>query len=93
MYKIQRGVPLPRTEIPPRSGRVYPFATMQVDDMFFVPHREKNNLGGYVWAASRKHGCKFSTRMTWMKLDGECWVPADKSDPAAVRGIGVWRKA
>lgn len=93
MYEVQKGVPIPPRELPPRGNRLYPFETMQVGEMFFVPNRQKNNLGGYVWAAAKRYKRRFSTRMTYMRQEDSKWVQTTKDDPSGVRGIAVWRTA
>lgn len=93
MYELQSNIPLADVVPGKRKGRrsKYPFEDMKVDDMFFVPNKEKNTLAAYVWSVGNDLGRKFSSRLTYMAREGERWVPCDPEDPKAVRGIGVWR--
>lgn len=93
MYELQSDVPLADVVPGKRKGRrsKYPFESMRVDDMFFVPNKDKNTLAAYVWSVGTELGRKFASRLTYMKRVGDKWEPCDADDPKAVRGIGVWR--
>lgn len=89
---IQKKIPVPKT-LRPRGGRArkYPFETMQVGDMFFVPNRERNTLATHASTVSKKLGKRFTTRLTHMLETSSGWVPCEPEHPKAVLGIGVWR--
>lgn len=95
MHKAIKNIPMP-SAVASRRGkgrpRKYPFETMEIDDMFFVPNREKNNLTTHVSAVGRKLGKKFNTRYIYMReVNGEL-EHCEKGDEGAIGGIGVWRK-
>lgn len=105
MFKVLKGIPLPKTtrgELPPRKSK-YPYALLEIGDMFFIPNKEKNTLSTHTSTIGKKLERKFSTRLTYMKfvneagepvaLDDEAgyWVAAKEGDEGAVLGIGVWR--
>ena len=93
MYKIQKAVTKPRIarKGPPEK---YPFSTMAVGDMFFVPDRKKNTVAPHASKKGRALGRKFSTRMLWMhQTKSGVWVTSSANTPKAVYGVGVWRDA
>lgn len=92
MLPVQKKVPLPKAMRPATtSRRKYPFDEMDVGDMFFVPHKEKNTLATHASAVGVTLGRKFRTRLTYMKETREGWVPCAADDKKAVIGVGVWR--
>tara|TARA_R110000868_G_scaffold261331_3_gene519425 strand:+ start:3721 stop:4005 length:285 start_codon:yes stop_codon:yes gene_type:complete len=92
MYTLNKNVPMPKPDRPPPvTVRKYPFEEMGVGDMFFVPNKTKNTLAIYASYQSRKLERRFSTRLTYMVLLDDGWVPCDPGDIGAVQGIGVWR--
>lgn len=93
MYEVQTDIPVPPVDhAPAPKRRKYPFETMDVGGMFFVPGKTKNTLAPYVAQEGKKLGRKFSTRLTWMvEEDPGRWVPTGPDDENAVQGIGVWR--
>lgn len=76
MFDVRKDIPLPATV---REGFAkpskYPFATMDVGDMFFVPNAKKS-FSSLASAAGKRLSRKFSTRAV---SDG------------GVDGIGCWR--
>lgn len=95
-YTIQKHIPVPtvrvsKTERP--RARKYPLDTMEVGDMFFVPHKTKNELTTYISAAGRQLDRKFTTRLVYMAPGRKAgtWVIAEDTTPQAVLGVGVWR--
>ena len=99
MHQPMKNVPLP-SAMASRTGsgrqRKYPFDTMEVGEMFFVPDREKNNLTTHASAVGRQLGRKFATRLTHMRPTGDeaaPWEPCGADDPDANLGVGVWRRS
>ena len=92
MHSVEKNISIPKAirQSPP-SRRKYPFDTMEVGDMFFVPDREKNNLAAHTSTMGKKLKRKFVTRLTHMCEEKESWVSCDPSEENAVMGIGVWR--
>ncbi len=92
MYKAHSGVPLPKPIMPKTPRRKYPFETMEVGDMFFVPDQPKNTLVTWCSTVGTKLGRKFTTRVTHVIPDkqGNPQVVEPDTD-GAVQGIGVWR--
>jgi hypothetical protein len=92
MIPIQSGVQLPKmTRSAPPARRRYPFAEMDVGDMFFVPNRTKNTLATHASTVGKRMGRKFVTRMTYMVEQDGVWHSAAPEVNGAVLGIGVWR--
>ena len=92
MHEVQRNIPVPKPEkAQPSRRKKYPFESMGIGDMFFVPNRSRNNLMSLASSTGRTLSRKFTTRLTYMveSLDG--WRQATKDTPSAVQGIGVWR--
>lgn len=75
-YEIRKDVPIPTTV---REGFAkpskYPFASMEVNDMFFVPGAKKS-FSSLASAAGKRLNRKFSTRAV---------------TDNGVAGIGCWR--
>jgi hypothetical protein len=76
-----------------RTWRKYPFDTLAIGEMFFVPDRNKNTLTAHASTVGRKLGRKFVTRLTTMTMTATGWQPCKSEAKGAVLGIGVWRKA
>lgn len=76
MFEVRSNVPMPAAT---REGfskpSKYPFATMEVGDMFFVPAAKKS-FSSLVSAAGKRLDRKFSTRSV---------------SENGVTGIGCWR--
>lgn len=76
MFEVRKDIPLPAAV---REGfskpSKYPFATMEVGDMFFVPEAKKS-FSSLVSAAGKRLDRKFSTRSV---------------SENGVTGIGCWR--
>lgn len=92
MFPVQRNVPLPKAARVARRGRrKYPFETMEVGDMFFVPNRSRNTMTPHVSAEGKALGRKFATRLVHMVETKRGWVIAKEDTAGAVQGVGVWR--
>ena len=92
MLPVTRDIPIPKTiRAVPDMQRKYPFHTLEVGDMFFVPERKKNNLYAHVSVVGRKLGRKFTSKLTYMRKTKTGWVVSEASNKTAVLGIGVWR--
>lgn len=77
MFEIQKNIPQPvATRVGFARASKYPFATMDVGDMFFVPGAKKS-FSSLVSAAGRRLSVKFSTRRI--------------TDDAGTAGMGCWR--
>lgn len=93
-----KNVPLPSAVVARVGGgrrRKYPFETLDVGEMFFVPDRVKNNITTYASAVGKKLGRKFATRLMHMRPTGKDdspWEVCAADDPLACLGIGVWRQ-
>lgn len=97
MHTVIKNVPLPSTAANRKHRgrrRKYPFETMEIGDMFFIPGREKNNMTTHASAVGRQLERKFATRLVYMckDKDGE-WQPCSQDDKGATLGIGVWRES
>ena len=105
MFKVLKGIPLPKTtrgDLPPRKSK-YPYAFLEIGDMFFIPNKEKNTLSTHTSTIGKKLDRKFSTRLTYMKFVNEAgepvaldsdtgyWIASKEGEEGAVLGIGVWR--
>jgi hypothetical protein len=93
MLKIKKRVPMPEPRRPQRK-RKYPFESMAVGDMFFVPGGSAKSVSSYASLIGAKLEKKFNTRQVFAIHRSDGWqVVDDPSDhPKAVEGIGVWRK-
>ena len=92
MYPIVSDVVVPkalRAQFPRR--RKYPFADLEVGQMFFIPGRNTNNMSAHASTVGRELGRKFHTQMTYMQLARKAWKSCDPEAGGAVLGIGVWR--
>ena len=87
-----QGIALPKPASAKRAC-MYPFATMDVGAMFFLPGRTTDQFATYAGLWGRKLNRRFKTRTLYMRRDNakspweEC--AADVKD--AVRGVGCWR--
>lgn len=94
MLQVFKNVPVPKTmRTMTGARRKYPFDTMEVGDMFFVPDRTKNTLATHASTVGRKLGRKFITKLAFMRMTKEGWKPCEGGVTGAVLGVGVWRKA
>lgn len=96
MLAVISDIPIPkkaRGAILAPKPRKYPFEQMEVGQMFFVPNKQKNTMNTYFSNAGKKLGRKFSTRLIYMRPEGDVWAMCEATDEGAVRGIGVWRTA
>lgn len=94
MLQVFKNVPVPKTlRTTTSTRRKYPFETMEVGDMFFIPERTKNTLATHASTVGRKLNRKFLTKLAYMRMTKEGWKPCDSGAAGAVLGIGVWRKA
>jgi hypothetical protein len=94
--QIMDAVPIPKRTRPPMPKRTskYPFEKMQVNQMFFIPGKEKNTMHSYFSTVQRKHNIKLTSRlMTMAPRDGGGWEPVEPGTEGAVTGVGVWRTA
>lgn len=89
---VLKSVPIPKT-IRPQGGRArkYPFETMEVGEMFFVPNKTRNTMSTHASTVGKKLGKKFATRLTTMVETSTGWKPCAPGYPGAVVGVGVWR--
>lgn len=91
LLPVQKDVPLP-TRQPRQPRRKYPFETMNVGDMFFVPERTVKSMSAYVSRTTKDLAATFNVRKTWMYRDSDDeWVLCSEDHPRAVLGAGVWR--
>ena len=91
LFEIYRGIPLPKTHRLTGGVKKYPYADLEIGDMFFVPNKVKNTLSNHASTVGKSLGRKFVTRLTWMTQTIEGWLPAEKGAEGAIQGIGVWR--
>jgi hypothetical protein len=76
-YEVISGIEIPPARRNGRRGSKYPFATMPVGDMFFIPAEEvPKSFSSQRNAAQRRLGRKFVSRT--VTLDGR-------------EGVGCWR--
>lgn len=92
MLSVNRKTTMPPI-VRPREGvpRVYPWNTMDVGDMFFIPNKDRNTFSPYASEMGAKLGMKFRTRLCWAKDTGKSWEVCFADDAGAVQGVGVWR--
>jgi hypothetical protein len=94
MYETQKGIPVPKCVRRRKTAcRKYPLDTMDVEDMFFIPNREKNTFASHASSTGKALSRVFATRLIWATKPTGKWVPCHPDCEGAVRGIGVWRTA
>lgn len=93
MHKIQKNVKVPKALRPRTSSRrKYPFEEMAVNDMFFVPDKDRNTLAPHASTVGRELKRKFTTRLLYMRqLKNGSWEQCEPTDTGANLGVGVWR--
>ena len=91
MHEIVKGVAPEMSRRKAVKGRVYPYAELDVGDMFFVPNRPTNNLMTHSSNMGKRLGRRFSTRHVWKVRINDAWEPANQGDEGAVLGIAVHR--
>lgn len=95
MLETQKALPIPKVARGPQRKprpRRYPFDTMEIDDMFFVENRNRNNLKSYASEQGRALGRRFKTRFLFARKDATGkWIFCASSDKGAVPGIMIWR--
>ena len=75
MYQIEKGIEVPAKKIFERK-LVYPFATMEVGDSFFVPQVDgKPKTDGSIRSSARQAAKKFDFKFAIRSVDGgfRCW--------------------
>ena len=92
MYKIQKGFPETKIIRKGAPQRKYPFADMEVGDVFVVPDRDKNTLSAHVSAVAKKLRRKFNTRFVYavLRSDGK-WAPVEEGTKGAKPCVRVRR--
>lgn len=97
MHTVIKNVPLPSAAANRKHRgrrRKYPFESMAVGEMFFIPGRSKNNMTTHASAVGRKLERKFATRLVYMvQDDAGAWQLCAEDDEGATLGVGVWREA
>ena len=86
---VVAGLPLPARRKPARPHR-YPFDTMEVGEMFFVPEGSKSVVN-QASAVGKELGRKFATRVLYMRKKGRSWEVCTADMPDGQKGVGVWR--
>ncbi len=89
MLSVNRKTAMPLIKRP-REGvpRVYPWLTMEVGDMFFIPDRDRNTFSPYASEMGSKLKMKFRTRLCWAEDTGESWEVCEPDTPGAVQVSG-----
>ena len=75
MYQIEKGIEVLAKKIFVRKS-IYPFATMEVGDSFFVPQVDgKPKTDGSIRSAARQAAKKLGFKFTVRRADGgfRCW--------------------
>lgn len=91
MYKVQSDIPVPPVTRRVRRPRKYPFETMEVGAMFFVPNKTAAALGTHVGKSGKVLGRTFAVRSVTMRDNCGVWELCDADAPGATTGVGVWR--
>lgn len=79
-YKVHSGVPIPPVTRSGNRASKYPFATMEIGEMFFVPDPPKT-FSSQANAAGRRLGRKFSVRR--IEVQGQVGIGCWRVEPAA----------
>lgn len=86
---VVQGLSLPARRKSLREYK-YPFATMEVGEMFFIPEGGKGVVN-QASAAGKELGRKFATRVLFMRRKGRSWEVCTSDMPDGQQGVGVWR--
>lgn len=96
-YLPQKGIPVwPVDRAPKNPNRKYPFPTLEVGDMIFIPGAITKKMSAYVSKETKDLPGKFVTRHGWMRAVGmkggkRVWEECKPADDGAEEGTGVWR--
>ncbi len=91
MIETQANVQQPPKRLRGRRTKKYPYETMEIGEMFFVPLGKVNSITSYSATQGGRMRRKFSTRQCWMRESMEGWVASSEGIAGAVPGVGVWR--
>jgi hypothetical protein len=94
-FMVKKGVKLPPTVRKQPLNRKYPFATMEVDQIFFVPGVSGDKFSVYASQRGRVLNRKFKTQSATMRQDLQTdqWEPCKPGAPGAKQGVAVCRIA
>ena len=92
MTGIINDVPIP--ELDQRPPTLYPFAELDVGQMFFAEGKTTAYMSSYAAKVGKKLGRRFKTRTISIREDKKKGLVICESDhPKATDGVGVWRIA
>ena len=94
-YKVKPGEVLPPPNRSPKqsAARKYPFDSMKVGELIFVPDKEVKKFASHVGSQGRKLGRKFSTQTAVMRQDlkTDQWEVCKPDAPGAKKGVAIRR--
>lgn len=98
-YVPQKGIAVwPVDRAPKNPNRKYPFPTLKVGEMIFIPGAVTKKMSAYVSKETKDLPGKFVTRHGFMRAavqDDEGvvtrWEEVAEDAPGAVEGTAVWR--
>ena len=95
-FKVKAGVKLPTVEeTKNRTPRKYPFDTVKVGEIFFVPDKTADKFSTYAARQAKLLGRKFRSQTIVMRQDLQTneWELCKSGAPGAKRGTAVTRIA
>lgn len=93
-FKVKKGVVLPS---PDRTGkgkpRKYPFDSLEVNEICFIPDTTTYKISSYVGRRGRELNKKFTTQMATMRQDLQTneWELCKPGAVGSKRGVAVCR--
>lgn len=93
--KVKSGVYLPPHKGRRGRQRLYPFDTLEIGEMFFVPDKATVQLSSYASTQGKRLGRKFRTQSTTMRQDllTDEWEPCKPGAVGSRRGVVIERTA
>lgn len=89
-FEVISDIPLPTNSRVTAGESKYPYATLNVNQLFFIPNKTKNTMATSASTAGKRLGRKFSTRLIKMVRENNKWRKAQPGEEGVI-GIGVWR--
>lgn len=83
--------PIARKSRLSRRAPKYPFATIMVGAMFFIPDKEPRQFHATSSRQGRALGRKFTVRGMFARDSLEGWVECGQGALGATWGAGIWR--
>lgn len=92
-YRVKKGVKLPEPAKAGGARTKYPFKTMDVGELIFIPDKTSRQLSAYVAQRGRELQRKFRTQKAVMRQDLQSneWEPCKPGAAGARNGVAICR--